>query len=71
MQQFRAVVTAAAENGWQIAEHVSQDIVANQMLDVLFGTGKVIVQANHFMAIGNQAIAKMGPEKPRASRNEN
>ena len=34
MQQFRTVVTAAAENGWQIAEHVSQDIVANQMLDI-------------------------------------
>jgi predicted amidohydrolase YtcJ len=34
MQYFRTVVTAAAENGWQIAEHVSQDIVANQMLDI-------------------------------------
>jgi len=34
MQQFRTVVTAAAQNGWQVAEHVSQDIVANQMLDV-------------------------------------
>jgi len=34
MQQFRTVVTAAAQNGWQIAEHVSQDIVANQMLDI-------------------------------------
>ena len=34
MQQFRTVVTAAAENGWQIAEHVSQDVVANQMLDI-------------------------------------
>ncbi len=34
MQYFRTVVTAAAENGWQIAEHVSQDVVANQMLDI-------------------------------------
>lgn len=34
MQHFRTVVTAAAKNGWQVAEHVSQDIVANQMLDI-------------------------------------
>lgn len=34
MQHFRSVVTAAAKNGWQVAEHVSQDIVANQMLDI-------------------------------------
>jgi hypothetical protein len=34
MQYFRIVVTAAAKNGWQIAEHVSQDIVANQMLEI-------------------------------------
>jgi predicted amidohydrolase YtcJ len=34
MQQFRTIVTAAAKNGWQIAEHVNQDIVANQMLDI-------------------------------------
>jgi predicted amidohydrolase YtcJ len=34
MQHFRTVVTAAAKNGWQIAEHVSQDIVANQMLEI-------------------------------------
>jgi predicted amidohydrolase YtcJ len=34
MQHFRAIVTAAARNGWQIAEHVFHDIVANQMLDI-------------------------------------
>jgi predicted amidohydrolase YtcJ len=34
MDIFRTVVTAAAKNGWQIAEHVSQDIVANQMLEI-------------------------------------
>jgi predicted amidohydrolase YtcJ len=34
MQHFRTVVTAAAEYGWQVAEHVSQDIVANQMLEI-------------------------------------
>jgi len=34
MQHFRTVVTAAAKNGWQVAEHVSQDAVANQMLDI-------------------------------------
>jgi predicted amidohydrolase YtcJ len=34
MEHFRTVVTAAAKNGWQIAEHVNQDIVANQMLDI-------------------------------------
>jgi len=34
MGHFRTVVTAAAQNGWQIAEHVNQDIVANQMLDI-------------------------------------
>ena len=34
MQYFRTVVTAAAKNGWQVAEHVSQDIVANQMLEI-------------------------------------
>ena len=34
LQHFRSVVTAAAQNGWQIAEHVSQDVVANQMLDI-------------------------------------
>ena len=34
MQHFRTIVTAAAKNGWQVAEHVSQDIVANQMLDI-------------------------------------
>lgn len=34
MEQFRIVVTAAARNGWQIAEHLNRDIVANQMLDI-------------------------------------
>ena len=34
MRHFRTVVTAAAKNGWQIAEHVNQDIVTNQMLDI-------------------------------------
>ena len=34
MQHFQTIVTAAAKNGWQVAEHVSQDVVANQMLDV-------------------------------------
>lgn len=34
MGHFRTIVMAAAKNGWQIAEHVSRDVVANQMLDV-------------------------------------
>jgi len=34
MQHFRTIVTAAAKNGWQVAEHVGQDIVANQMLEI-------------------------------------
>jgi predicted amidohydrolase YtcJ len=34
MELFRTVVTAAAKKGWQIAEHVNQDIVTNQMLDI-------------------------------------
>jgi predicted amidohydrolase YtcJ len=34
MEHFRTVVTAAAKNGWQIAEHVNQDVVTNQMLDI-------------------------------------
>jgi predicted amidohydrolase YtcJ len=34
MQHFRTIVTAAAQNGWQVAEHVFHDIVANQMLDI-------------------------------------
>jgi len=34
IQHFRTIVTAAAKNGWQIAEHVNQDIVANQMLEI-------------------------------------
>lgn len=34
MEQFRIVVTAAAANGWQIAEHVNRDITVRQMLDI-------------------------------------
>mgnify|MGYP000144315910 FL=1 len=34
MEQFRIVVTAAAKNGWQIAEHVNRDITVNQMLEI-------------------------------------
>ena len=34
MEQFRIIVTAAAKNGWQVAEHVNRDIVVNQMLDI-------------------------------------
>ena len=34
MDQFRTVVTAAARNGWQIAEHLNRDITANQMLEI-------------------------------------
>ena len=34
MDQFRTVVTAAAKNGWQIAEHLNRDITANQMLEI-------------------------------------
>ena len=34
MNQFRAVVTAAAKNGWQVAEHLNRDITANQMLEI-------------------------------------
>jgi predicted amidohydrolase YtcJ len=34
MEQFRIVVTAAAKNGWQIAEHANRDITINQMLDI-------------------------------------
>lgn len=34
MEQFRIVVTAAAKHGWQVAEHLNRDIVANQMLDI-------------------------------------
>ena len=34
MEQFRIVVTAAAKNGWQIAEHLNRDVVANQMLEI-------------------------------------
>ena len=34
MAEFTKIVTAAAEGGWQIAEHLNRDIMANQMLDV-------------------------------------
>lgn len=34
MEQFRIVVTAAAKNGWQVAEHLNRDITANQMLEI-------------------------------------
>ena len=34
MEQFRAVVTAAARHGWQVAEHLNRDITANQMLEI-------------------------------------
>lgn len=34
MEQFRIIATAAAANGWQVAEHVNRDIVVNQMLDI-------------------------------------
>ncbi|MDG2087584.1 MAG: amidohydrolase [Arenicellaceae bacterium] len=34
MDQFRIVVTAAAKNGWQVAEHLNRDITANQMLEI-------------------------------------
>jgi predicted amidohydrolase YtcJ len=34
MDQFRTVVTAAAKNGWQVAEHLNRDITANQMLEI-------------------------------------
>lgn len=34
MEQFRIVVTAAAKNRWQIAEHVNRDITVNQMLEI-------------------------------------
>ena len=34
MEQFRAVVTAAAKHGWQVAEHLNRDITANQMLEI-------------------------------------
>lgn len=34
MEQFRIVVTAAAKNGWQVAEHVNRDITVKQMLDI-------------------------------------
>ncbi len=34
MEQFRIVVTAAAKNGWQIAEHLNRDVTANQMLEI-------------------------------------
>ena len=34
MEQFRAVVTAAAKHGWQVADHLNRDITANQMLEI-------------------------------------
>lgn len=34
MEQFQIVVTAAAKNGWQIAEHVNRDITVSQMLTI-------------------------------------
>ena len=34
MEQFRIIATAAAKNGWQVAEHVHRDVVVNQMLDI-------------------------------------
>ncbi len=34
IEQFTKIVTAAAEGGWQIAEHLNRDITANQMLDI-------------------------------------
>jgi len=34
LEQFTKIVTAAAEGGWQIAEHLNRDITANQMLDI-------------------------------------
>lgn len=34
MEQFRIIVTAAAKNGWQVAEHVNRDIAVRQMLDI-------------------------------------
>ena len=34
MEPFRAVVTAAAQHGWQVAEHLNRDITANQMLEI-------------------------------------
>jgi len=34
MEQFRIVATAAAKNGWQVAEHANRDILIRQMLDI-------------------------------------
>ena len=34
MEQFTIIATAAAEGGWQLAEHLNRDITANQMLDI-------------------------------------
>lgn len=34
MEQFRIIATAAAKNGWQVAEHANRDILIRQMLDI-------------------------------------
>jgi predicted amidohydrolase YtcJ len=34
LEQFTKIVTAAAEGGWQIAEHLNRDITANQMMEI-------------------------------------
>lgn len=44
--------------------------VVHQMDNVVFGAGEKIVQTDDIMAVGQQAFAQMGADKPGPARDQ-
>jgi hypothetical protein len=54
-----------------VAFHKLKSLVTSQVCDVLGSAGAQVVEAEHFMALAQQGLAEMAPQKSGASRDNN